>query len=73
MALADLAEKHAEPELLEHLFVYEGNKMLLVWWDAFLGEDCPLYISGDADEQCVRNFAAVLGLELTRVEPDDRG
>jgi len=64
-ALGDLSRRHAEPELLDHLFVYEGSKALLEYPDAF-GQDCPALISADADEQRVRDFAAVLGLKLTR-------
>lgn len=62
-ALADLAERHAEPELLDHLFVYDGPTVLLEYPDAF-GPDCPALISAAADEQHLRSFAAVLGLEL---------
>ena len=64
-ALGDLSRRHAEPELFDHLFVYEGSKALLEYPDAF-GQDCPALISADADEQRVRDFAAVLGLKLTR-------
>ena len=62
-ALADLAERHAEPELLDHLFVYDGSTVLLEFPDAF-GPDCLALISADTDEQLIRGFAAVLGLEL---------
>ena len=65
-ALAGLSERHAEPELLDHLFVYEGSKALLEYPDAFFGHDCPAWISADADEQRIREFAALLGLELTQ-------
>ena len=67
-ALADLAERHAEPELLDHLFVYDGSKVLLEFPDAFVG-GCPAFISADSDEQSVRSFAALLGLALVRVSP----
>jgi hypothetical protein len=62
-ALADLATRHAEPELLDHLFVYDGSTVLLEFPDAF-ASDCVAMISRDADEQRVRTFAALLGLEL---------
>jgi hypothetical protein len=62
-ALADLAERHAEPELLDHLFVYDGSTVLLEFPDAF-GPDCPVLISTATDEQRLRSFAALLGLEL---------
>jgi len=64
-ALGDLSRRHAEPELLDHLFVYEDSKALLEYPDAF-GQDCPALISVDTDEQRMRDFAALLGLELTR-------
>ena len=68
VALADLAEQHAEPELMDHLFVYGGSTVLLEFPDAFL-PDCPAFISADADAQLIRDFAAVLGLELTSCGP----
>ena len=71
-ALAGLAERHAEPELVDHLFVYDGSKVLLEFPDAFC-ENCPALISADADERRIRGFATVLGLELIRVEPGGRG
>ncbi len=65
-ALAGLAERHAEPELLDHLFVYEDSKVLMEYPDAF-GQDCPALISADdVDERVIQEFAALLGLELTR-------
>jgi len=65
-ALADLAERHAEPELLDHLFVYAHAEPLLEYPDAF-GRNCPALVSCDADEASLRAFASVLGLELDRV------
>jgi hypothetical protein len=70
-ALADLAEEHAEPELLGHLFVYASSKVLLEFPDAFAG-GCPALISADNDEQTIRNFAVVLGLDMIRVMPSGR-
>ena len=67
-ALADLAERHAEPELLDHLCVYDGSKVLLEFHDAFMRDSTAL-ISAETDEHRIRGFAAVLGLELNRVEP----
>lgn len=65
--LADQAQRHAEPELLDHLCVYDGSKALLEFHDAFTRDSTAL-ISVDTDEQLVRGFAAVLGLKLIRVE-----
>ena len=69
MALAQLAEQHAEPELMDHLFVYDGPSVLLEFPDAFM-RDSVAFIAADTDQQCIRDFAAALGLELSRVEPD---
>jgi len=70
--LADLAERHAEPELMDHLFVYDGSTVLLEFPDTF-GRDCPAFVSADIDEQRLRSFAAVLGLELINAAPSGRG
>ena len=40
--LASLAESCAEPEVADHLQLYEPGRMVLEWWDAFTA---PLYIS----------------------------
>jgi hypothetical protein len=71
-ALADLAERHAAPELLDHLFVYDGPKVLLEFPDAFV-RDCPAYFSTETDEQSLRSFAAVLRLDLTNLQSGGRG
>jgi hypothetical protein len=67
-ALADLAQRHAEPELLDHLSVCDGSRVLLEFHDAFM-RDSTVLISADTDERLIRAFAAVLGLKLIRVEP----
>ncbi len=59
MALADLAEAHAEQALLDHLFVYGGPAVLLEYPDAF-GRKCPIYISSDVEEERARES----GLEI---------
>jgi hypothetical protein len=68
-ALAQLAEQHAEPELMDHLFVYDGPSVLLEFPDAFM-RDSVAFIAADTDQQRIRDFAAALGLELSRAEPD---
>lgn len=71
-ALAELAERHAAPELVDHLFVYDGSpKVLLEFPDAFAAGSCA-FVSADVSEAHVRAFAAVLGLELTDVRQKDR-
>jgi hypothetical protein len=39
--LAELAERHATPEIADHLHIYKGSKVLLQWHDAFYND--PLY------------------------------
>lgn len=61
--LSQLAARHAEPELADHLFVYSGDEPLLEWPDAF-DPSSPMLISRHADEQRIRHFAQELGLDL---------
>ena len=68
VALADLAERHAEPELTDHLFVYDGSTVLLEFPDAFC-RDSPAYFSAEIDEPRIRRFAAALGLDVTSARP----
>lgn len=67
--LAALAERHAEPELLDHLFVYSGDAPLLEYPDAMFRGNCPIFVSSGVDESKLRTLAAALGLELARIEP----
>jgi hypothetical protein len=69
--LADLAERHAEPELLDHLFLYDSSKALVEFPDAF-GVDCPAFVSSDADEEHIRGLAAALALDLTDMRRNHR-
>ena len=71
-ALAGLAERHAEPEILDHLFVYDGPRVLLEFPDAF-GRNCPAFFSVETDEQRLRSFAVALGLDLTCSDAGLRG
>lgn len=63
-ALANLAVRHAEPELLDHLFLHDASVVLVEFPDAF-GIDCPAYVSADCKEEDIRNFAALLAVDLT--------
>jgi hypothetical protein len=56
--LAELTEKHAEPEICDHLHVYKDGLVLLSWYDAFL---IPLYISKAVQENDVKAFCEILG------------
>jgi hypothetical protein len=57
--LAVLAENHAEPEILDHLYIYQDTKPLLEWHDAFSNA---MLLSPILSEESVFNFAKTLGL-----------
>lgn len=59
--LADLAAECSAFEVAIHLHVYEQNKVLLEWYDAF-GED-PMYLRRDISEEKVRMFCSELALQ----------
>jgi hypothetical protein len=59
-ALSALADRHAEPELLDHLALYRDSEELVVWHDAFANL---LLVSRTVPECVVSSFAADLGLE----------
>ena len=59
-SLALLAEQHAEPELLDHLFLYKGDEPLLEWHDAFANA---ILISRNVPESIVSGLAKELGLK----------
>ncbi|MHC4574901.1 MAG: hypothetical protein ACYS76_12365 [Planctomycetota bacterium] len=56
--LVGLAEKHAEPEICDHICVYKDQKVLLAWYDAFYD---PIYISRKIPEEKVAAFCAAIG------------
>ena len=58
--LALLAAQHAEPELLDHISLYQDSKELLFWHDAFANV---LLVSRAVPEKLVAKFAADLGLK----------
>ncbi len=58
VGLAQISERHAEPEVAAHMVVYRGSAILLEWYDA--GFD-PLYLSREHDEGKVKTFCANLG------------
>ncbi len=66
--LKGLAERHAIPELLDHLFIFSGSEVLMEFPDAF-AKDCPAFISADVDEQRVRSLANMHHLTLNDVRP----
>ena len=56
--LASLSQKHADPEVCDHLRVYEGNKLILSWHDVPFD---PVYFASEVAEAIVRRFSASLG------------
>jgi hypothetical protein len=60
-ALSALAERHAEPELLDHLALYRGSAELLLWHDAFANV---LLVSRSVPESVVSAFAEDLSLAI---------
>ncbi len=63
--LADLAKHHAEPELLDHLFLYKTEEPLLEWHDAFANS---ILIPGRVPESIVEAFAKELGLNYGKAK-----
>jgi hypothetical protein len=57
-ALADLASKHAYPEIADHCHVYTKLEMILQWFDA-CETDCPLGVGPSVPEAKVRAFCAL--------------
>ncbi len=57
--LAQLAQRHAEPELLDHFFLYSVDRYLIAWPDAFSNA---MWLSGMLTEQRVAAFARELNL-----------
>ena len=56
--IMELAEKHAEPEICDHIYVYKGQEVLFEWNDAF---SQPIYISKKVPEEKVKVFCEALG------------
>jgi hypothetical protein len=56
---ARIAEHHAEPELLDHIFLYAGSDVLFEWPDAFSNE---MLLPPSFAEERVAKFALSLGL-----------
>ena len=60
LQLADLAERSALPEVAIHLHVYQDDRVLLQWHDAFFD---PFYISKEIPEDKVRTFCDGLSIQ----------
>ncbi|MBU0516748.1 MAG: hypothetical protein KJ621_18485 [Proteobacteria bacterium] len=61
--LADLARRHSYPEMGIHLHVYQDNRVILEWYDAF---DTMMDISKTVDEELVRKFCRACGSSYRR-------
>ena len=62
--LSELTQNHAEPELFDHMFIYQNETCLLKWPDAF--SNC-MWISKEIPEGRVKKFADKLGLPYKKV------
>ncbi len=67
--LSSLAEKYANPELLDHIKAYQGQTLLFTFHDAFSGW---LRISEAVPEQKVATFCKALGVTYRREETKHR-
>ena len=61
--LAVLARRHSYPEMGIHLHVYQDDRVILEWYDAF---DTGLDISKRVDEESVRKFCEACGSSYKR-------
>jgi len=59
--LSELSKRHAEPEILDHMFIYNGVVPLLIWCDAFWGN---IEVTQFVPSEVVQNLALELGLEF---------
>lgn len=65
--LADLAEHHAEPEICDHLHVYQGET---VWLEAHDFPNDSVSVSGEVSEDQLKAFCVALGCEYKKVTSD---
>lgn len=63
LALADLAAKHAEAEVCDHLHAYDDSRGLLQWYDAF---DLSMLVEDSIPEDGIRELCDVLGATYRR-------
>jgi hypothetical protein len=57
--LARLSERHAEPEMCDHLYAVSNGYLVVAWRDAFHG---PLVVSSAISEDRVRTFGRAVGI-----------
>jgi hypothetical protein len=65
-ALADLAAKHAGPELCDHLHLYDDRRGILQWYDAF---ELPMLVDDSIPEDDIRRLCEVLRATYRRWRP----
>lgn len=56
--LRELADRHAEHEICDHLVVYRGDQVLLAAYDAGFG---PVYVSCDLPSETIEDLRSRLG------------
>jgi hypothetical protein len=61
--LARLSERHAEPEMCDHLYAVSDGCLVVAWHDAF---DGPLVVSSGISEERVRHFGRAVGITPSR-------
>jgi hypothetical protein len=62
--LADLASRHAYPEIADHCHVYTKDGMILQWYDA-CDPGCPLGAGPTITEERVKAFCNLAGAEYS--------
>ncbi len=62
--LADVSERHAEPEVADHMIVYRDTTVLLEWYDA--GSN-PIWITKDVAKERIDNFGRAIDCEIKTV------
>jgi hypothetical protein len=70
-SLAELAGRHAEPELLDHLHIYVNEVPLLSWHDAF-DRASPLVVAAAANRDHLQRLASDLGFDLWQFPRPDQ-
>lgn len=65
LALADIATRHAEPEIAIHLCVYAENQSVLEWYDL---TDDPITVSISISEEKIGDFAASCGVGFRKAQ-----
>jgi hypothetical protein len=58
-----VASVHAEPEFCDHFHAYDGEVMLLQWYDAFV---LPLLVNASIPEPSLRRFCDRLSVSFRR-------